>query len=376
MTGELHFSSIDDVLGPADGRFFGAGYKRIDREVSDVWFGRREVSGGDAERAAGGALVAARARLSYPGSWSTKGSGRALVPHLSTIDALVIAVQLAEASLLYRTRASETDRRRMWVRGFRMRAGSSPVEDLADFPVEARAIRSVPLPHDETSDGATHATGFAATVGTIRVHVDIAHGGQVREYRPAFSETLGGILGPARERYFGDAYTRPEVGIEDVLLDPAEQSVGARMDPGERLLPLFGCTGLGAAYLPSLTVVDALIAMPQLGQVLLYDLDGIDRGSSETLWMRSVSASTTTPHTPSETFRAHARVTRAGTVPMGGATWRTADLAGDFRGMTLTASLAHRLPSGLFTTNPRTVHRRARQHRAPSDRVLAQGAAR
>src|SRR3954449_8362738 len=64
------YASIDDILGPSEGRFFSAGYKRIGHDVRNVWFGRRpELGATYAERAARGARISATASLSYPGNW-------------------------------------------------------------------------------------------------------------------------------------------------------------------------------------------------------------------------------------------------------------------------------------------------------------------
>src|ERR1700738_3999369 len=92
VTGQqLLLHSIDDYLGPAKNRFFSRGYQRADYEVYNLTV---------IPEGAGDAGATAGANLRYPADWSQK-NGTDLRPHLSTVDALVLGVQLAELHLAH-----------------------------------------------------------------------------------------------------------------------------------------------------------------------------------------------------------------------------------------------------------------------------------
>ena len=77
------FSSIDDYLGPAAGRFFGSGYRRV----------AYRLHGTDTTQHAAGERLRATAEIAYPTDWSKKATATALKPHLSTIDALIVGAE-------------------------------------------------------------------------------------------------------------------------------------------------------------------------------------------------------------------------------------------------------------------------------------------
>lgn len=62
--------------------------------------------------------------------WSRKDAPTA--PHLSTIDALVLAVRLAEIHLGHTFQLDRDQRRRMWLKRIDIRAGGAPTEDGLD----------------------------------------------------------------------------------------------------------------------------------------------------------------------------------------------------------------------------------------------------
>jgi hypothetical protein len=386
----LRCASIDDILGPSESRFFSAGYKRIGHDVRDVWFGRRpEFGSTHAERAAGGARISATASLSYPGNWSIKSKKTQLRPHLSTIDALALAVQLAEASLVYRHRLTTEQRRRMWVRRVTMKAGTQPVEDLDALPIEAVALRTERTGHGAGAGAGEWCTAFSANIGSLKVDLEIEHEESFMEIRPAFSETLEGILGPSDERYYGARYKDADLvlshlALSDLALDPslgatygdAPAGLTARTqvrNPADRHSAPHGT---GAAYLPGLTVLDSVIALPQLAQVLMYGLDGMSRSASDTLWMRKVTVNAPRPlPLPDEPLTARVGFTRTGSVRLQGDTWRTAELSGQLHGMTATASLAHRLPAAIPRQNLIDV-RQAQHSAAARQPILLEGTVR
>ena len=88
---EISFSGYDEPLGPRTGRYFGDGYQKVGHDFGDVAISRSNQPG---------AKHSAVASLAYPSSWSTKSS-RELVPHVSSIDTVVLATTLCDAAVTH-----------------------------------------------------------------------------------------------------------------------------------------------------------------------------------------------------------------------------------------------------------------------------------
>ncbi len=112
-----HFSSIDDLLGDSRTRFFGAGYRLIRRHISDVTLDTRESG------------VEANAGIEYPSDWSKK-KNRELQPHLSSLDALAIAAQLAETYLRTVFGVEGTAADRLRIERCSLKPGPTPTTEL------------------------------------------------------------------------------------------------------------------------------------------------------------------------------------------------------------------------------------------------------
>ncbi|MFI0264771.1 AvrD family protein [Streptomyces sp. NPDC017056] len=103
--------------------------------------------------------------------------------------------------------------------------------------------------------------------------------------------------------------------------------------------------GLDGELLESISMIDAFVAALQLGQVLLYELDGLTRAQSNTLWMRSTHitrAGASRPWHGSEPITTSLQAAKA--LPTAaGETWRTADVVSAVGDLTVRCAVAHRL---------------------------------
>lgn len=336
---DLFYGSLDSCLGPGDTRFFGSGYKRVVQDLKDI-----TTDGSDQP----GALVTARGTLTYPRDWSRKSGARELRPHLSSIDALVLAVTLAEVHLGRAFGPTAAQQRRTWLRQADVRAGSSPHEDLADFPVEGRLLAcDEPGSDGRTPSGTTPtSTTFGCRVGGLRVRCTLVHERGGGAGGPATYADASQALGPASARHYGEGYKNRNQYADHVHVDLERQRIQGR----QRVVtaqPDTEAHGAEAAYGPSVSPVDALVGVAQLAQALLYAQDGLTRGGSDTLWMRRFTIDTQTPVRPlGRDFATTVRTAGTRLLAMGGQTWRTADLAvDDFSGFSGHCSLAHRLPT-------------------------------
>jgi hypothetical protein len=158
-----------------------------------------------------------------------------------------------------------------------------------------------------------------------------------------FYDTAESVLGPAGLRHYGDGYKRRSHSLTDVVIEDEQRGisglVGCELNGDDQVR-----SGLAAAYQPFLSPIDCIIVGAQFAQALMYSVDGIERGGTQTLWMRSIAFQAHTPHQPV----VHPFQTRAGVVDtkqlmMGSAVWRVATLSGFLQGVRVTAALAHAL---------------------------------
>ncbi|MDN3029070.1 AvrD family protein [Streptomyces sp. S.PB5] len=327
-------ATIDDCLGPGEDRYFGAGFRRVRHRLEAIQVSRRPDS----------TEATARASVTYPAHWSAKGTGQ-LVPHLSSIDSLALVAQLAEILLGQAYGLDAGARSRMWLRAVHLRAGVHPQEDLDHIPVHG-VVRPAESTH--VADGLL-ASSLHTRIGSMEVRCDIQHeaaGG----YRPgragARHRSAEDVLGEPHRRYFADLFRHRDQQVTHLIVDRDAGRVDATVHitpaPGEsHLRP----TGLESAYLPSASMIDAITVTGQLAQVLLYEIDGIDRGDSDTLWLRKAALSTRMPlRTLEHPFSAHVRIEDSRLLIIADDTWRVCDFGYAFHGITGGFSVAHRLP--------------------------------
>jgi hypothetical protein len=331
-TSVLRLDDVSDYLGAPERRFFGEGYKRARHTLTDVLMTAAE------DTAQAGPQISARARVSYPDDWSRKGEVDQKA-HLSTVDVLLLAAQLAEALLVDHLGLSAGQMRSVWLADVRIQAGRTPLEDgLEDFPVHARIVEA-----RQSATAERAQTVVAATVGPLRARLVADHPDLPRTCPAARRELTDW---PA-EGVYGDAYRLSAQRIAEVVVHPDTVSATAAVHLAD--LPA-ALTGLEGATQPAVGLVDAFVVALQIGQVLLYELDGIDRADSDTLWMRSTHISATTPHRPrtaggEEPLPLRVELRDAATAQLRGDLWRRADIASHLADITVICSVAHRLPN-------------------------------
>ncbi|MET7290281.1 AvrD family protein [Streptomyces sp. NPDC005573] len=335
---ELLYASLESCLGSGSSRFFGNGYKRVTQTLTDITTDGSPLPG---------ALVSARGTLGYPRDWSRKSGAGDLRPHLSSIDALVLAANLAEVHLARAFGLSPAERRTIWLRHADVRAGSSPHEELSGFPVRGRLLTV----EGSSAQDPELASTFAFQVGRLKVRCTLAHGrGDGAPGGPAGYDDEKQALGPAHTRHYGKGYKRREQHAEQVRVDLDRQEVRVlrHVVAGDAEAAPDTC-GAEAAYGPSVSLVDAIVGVAQLAQILLYAQDGLARGDSDTLWMRRFVVNARTPVRPlGRSFVPTVRTASSRLLPMGDALWRTAELAvDDFAGIGGRCWLAHRLPAAV-----------------------------
>ncbi|MEV7596085.1 AvrD family protein [Kitasatospora sp. NPDC089797] len=330
-----HRATVDDYLGPGEKRFFGEGYKRADQRLTDIRVG----VGPD-----GVGHVRARARVRYPDDWSRKGK-RNQRPHLSSIDVLLLAGEATELHLAHVLGLDAEQRSTARLRRVRMKAGTSPVEeDLDAFPVEATITE---LPYGG-GDPDTRLSIADCRVGALRVQCEVEHPAGVVRSEPGAYDGPDALLGSAALRPYAAAHRAKYQLIERLAVDFTTNSAYATVSSGFRESAAADAPvrGLESHSHRSTSILDVFVATIQLGQILLYEIDGVPRSESNTLWMRQTVLDIADPHRP-VTDPEPLSVRLEGTellTSRDGETWRLVDIVGRLRHMSVRCSAAHRLP--------------------------------
>ncbi|MFJ8308556.1 MULTISPECIES: AvrD family protein [unclassified Streptomyces] len=299
--------SVDDALGDRTGRFFGEGFKRVTHALTAI----------DVAPATG--RIEATAGLHVPGTWSRKGEIQQR-PHLSTIDAMLFAAQLTG---LYTRHTFEHDPTRFAVRGVRIRAGARPDEDGLDrFAASAVHVST----HD--GPGGEQITVTDCRVGSMNVTVTAAHPAGTPVATPGCYASADQLPGVWNQTPYGVDHHAQSQLLTDVRVDMETLRADALLE----------LTGPGV-----FTPIDLFVCALQLGQVLLYELDGVDRGTSNTLWMRRTDITVVPAPVPAED-RFSARVERAQELRTRQGTWRTGRIRAEHAGLSLACDVTHLLP--------------------------------
>lgn len=303
---ELVSASIEDFLGSPASRFFGAGFKRVDYEWKETGVGPQDT--------------VRRVRLRYPEDWSRKQTHAKLPPHLSTIDAIVIAVSMAERILSL----SHLSINQFWISKISIKAGSKPIESLDSV--------SATMQMDQIKDS-THR--FGADIGSMRISLVLENNSHLKDEGESLDKSA-----PNNGYYSECTKTRNQAVTDIRLHDPGRAESILSVHP----LRSVRAGGIESAYAMP-TLVDWFVAHLQLGQVLLYRLDNLRRENSSTLWMRTTTFSIDSPIAGhQEKFRLSTSLEDPLIVTGPSGSWRTATIVGSSDRVRMQCSVAHLLP--------------------------------
>lgn len=331
----LRVTSMDDVLGDRRNRFFGEGFKRVTYALTGV-----TIRPADADTAA---RIDATAGIRIPGTWSRKGQTHQR-PHLSTIDAMIFGAQVTGIYAAH-THSLSADAP-FAVRSLSIKAGATPDEDSLDhFAVSGTY-------HNTTAEGSAPGrlrTTMDCTVGSMTVRVEAEH--PVAIDASAATEATGtpGTGTSGTEGSYAMAELRPgpwndaPYGASHHSRRQILTDVRAEAHRASAALTVTTREAAGGESLPP-TMVDLFVSALQLGQVLLYRLDGLDRATSNTLWMRSTTITPATTEPAEDDGRFHVTLARPTKLPTRQGTWRAAQITTAYAGMHLACNVAHLLP--------------------------------
>lgn len=248
--------SLGEALGPAEGRYFSAGYRRVEHRLAEAGQKWEDLHCGVVQ---------------YPPDWSLDVDGTERIPHLSSVDAIVLPLLLCSQidDQLQVGSAGSTSWR---IRGVELRAGDRPWTELDQVPILV-AEPPVWSSHDGVEVG--------ARVGNIRVRIGLSeekHDDHLAEGidRHPYPNLLGDLrLGPAA----GDCRVRQSTTALHGL-ESDHDRWASDFDRGHK----------GRREYPQAapTAIDYFALMGQLTQALVYRTYATDRASIGNLWMRAI----------------------------------------------------------------------------------------
>lgn len=321
-------ASIDDLLGDGRHRFFSHGYKSTNPQLHDLRMAHTVSE----------SVLTGRASLGMQGTWSVKGNSEQ-TPHLGTTDVLVLACRMAEALLA--SRYSPEVLPTAYLESVTISGGSEPVEGALDN-LGCRATLQ------RMSNGS--ASVLRCSVASMTATLEIAHASVELGLASVQSPSEEALVGDAGTRLYGGLWAERQVSLENVQIEDEDGTARARLSFRQQPPRSHqdDRRGLEAAYPWALSAVEYFVATLQLGQVLLYRLDAMDRADSNTLWMRKTRLTLRRPHPAAEPGTGIAvRLSKNRMIVKGGSSWRCADVVGTFDGGEVVCSVAHRLPAHL-----------------------------
>lgn len=262
---------FDEYLGPADQRYFGSGYRRVKHQILELAI-RCDPDGSAALAGMGAAL--------YPHDWSNDAAGVPRKPHLSTIDALVMSVSMAEEHLRRVDGLSEAQLGAAWLVEIDVKAGAQPWDQLDNIPLFCRRTSL-------DRSGTSAESAFKAKVGAMSVVVRLRHDFPVLDDAAARQGERGkGVRnascpGRALEGRYRETGHKSSVRLIEVDGEVVMDSTH-RIAPRGQSRP----EGLESSYWPSVTVIDCLVIASQMAQVLIFAAPSVSRSTASNLWMR------------------------------------------------------------------------------------------
>ena len=299
--------SIDNQLGDAQDRYFGLGFLRVEHTVASHTLSKHR----------GLFEVAA----SYPLDWSKKNQ-KPQTAHLSSVDALVLTARVVELWLQHQGLARRVAG--AWFSKCELRPGRTPVD--VSQPLIARLDVSL-------ADGTHGNLVMDARCRIAEFSVSITL--QIPPQADGIESKV------THSHYFAQGYRSVPRWLGEVSWTTSSR---AECPVQIGVTPETPFSGLESAHGNVVSFVDAMLVAAQIGQVLLYNLDDVHRGETETMWLRRATFSRS--HPPSGPIRNESAVVdlvRTQLLERSGARWRTIDLRAQVAGIDVNYSLTHQL---------------------------------
>lgn len=249
---------FSEILGPAEARYFGGGFRRVGHLIRVPL-----VTQEDAELRLQGVGFAM-----YPDDWSLDAAGQPRPVHLSSFDAIALTAALLRAGVSQSSQVEGLLQRP--VRGVRVKAPAQVVASTQGIKIEARCSRT-PADTDDAR--------VTSRVGRFTIELDLGTGASP--------------LGPVDCQVHHADHRAPL--LPGRVIHATETSVHATHEFVTAPSPL--------------TCLDELAMFGQLSQITVYSAKQADRARVPNLWLRRLSLSRSDA-VPTGPIESHATIIR------------------------------------------------------------------
>lgn len=297
LQSEAKGADFQSFLGPASERYLALGYGKVTRTLSAI----QPVDNGGCM-----SKVEAVASVVYPVDWSSKRGKEHLSPHLSSLDAIILAQEL------------------LGEHAAQLGVGRAPVG-----AVVSASVRAVPS-----------ARGHSMASIPVQCTTDRSPGGLTCVCRIGSLEVK--LVADQAANSWPTAPSSAPMHWQSNVLERSPTHVTSHHVPPVALRSTASRTESTV-----LRFVDFLSLTAQAAQILIYTRDGVRREDTDTLWMRRATFTMPQPlPVPSRGLTLQTSLTAERSVRLRGETWRVYEVAASgLSGITAAASLAYREPA-------------------------------
>ncbi len=295
----------DDILGDYETRYFGAGHKRTSYKLK-------------------GSFPDCRAEVFQTDGWSVK-DGCQMKPHLSTIDGIILAVMYVEKHMKENNVHILLDS--FFLYAFEIKSGVMPVEDLMDV--------SLDMKKEEILEKKAY---FEVVVGGMAVKL---------KFKSVKSDSYNNDcciqeMDNDNAHYFSEHLKNVKHNVGDISF--GENSIACVISREE--MRNVSYNGIGKLLANTISILEWLIIFSQMGQLLAYEIDSINRQESETLWMKNIKAEMDLLVTYKKPLFVSGGIVKSSLLNIKSKMWRIFEMAGsaDNGNVRFEGKIAHILP--------------------------------
>jgi hypothetical protein len=270
----IYLDSPDHFLGPSQNRYFGEGYRKTKHQITNLQIRDK--------------LLIAKLSVKWPPVWSQK-KGQIISPHIGSLDFFIVSELLIERYIRIIDNIKDPCIEKMWISNFSCKAGNQAIEH--------RTIPCSCIKLSQKEENNTLAHLYKIRINNVCALLTVRQQICRKNNRKCLSSCNGLatiILDKINKThelnklsYYNSIYKKFDRSIRHIEIYKDENRIKASVN----LLNLgksnvFG--GIGKEYLPSITFCDLILVAGQLSQILLFNLEGIERDDAKNLWLRSI----------------------------------------------------------------------------------------
>lgn len=318
----ITINTIEDVLGSPRKRYFSNGFRNTSFEYSDLFFRNHALE--------------CKLHFSFNELWSQKRH-RNLQPHIGITEYFTASAFFTEFLLKAYLGLNDEDISRCWISFFSVKTRPAIQTDEENINFKAQLINTSPV------NTSSHFLKFKSMVniefGKMKILIDINHPVQRLE------EDQTGIISVSRKTNHGlykAGYKHVNHKIRNIELDVANLSLSSGISIAHHI-PSDQMRGIGSDYRNSCMISDHYLTTGQLMQVLLYEMDNINREESNNMWVREVKTYYPVPFSK-PVSRNTLKATETNIIRMKSENWRIATIESMHENITSFIKVSHKLP--------------------------------